>query len=730
MVRLSIISVLFFIGSVAHGQPSADSDLSSRVKDILRARCGDCHGGKKPKAKLSILNHAKLVEDKQVIPGKPDESEIFKRIVSTEEGSRMPPAPAPALESAEMRILRRWILSGAKAFPEDVIAPVEPQKEESFAKVKGIEYVHRQILAHVETLDEKDLPYIRYFSVNHLLTTGISRERLDLYRDAIAKAINHLSSESEITPLTIIDPPTGSLFAIDLRKIGWGKKPFVRKGKENSVGASEVNLWDLVLLEYPYGILYPDSEVFSKLHSRYLKPAGMVRPIPFIRGDWFVSTATQPPLYEDLLGLPRTVSELKVLLKLDSEQNVKERKAFRAGMTESGVSRNNRVVERHPLTLREGYFYESFDFQSSRGRENMFADPLHLKPAGGEFIFTLPNKTQGYFVANAQGQRVEFAPTSIVTDSFASDKTVRNGLACMRCHDKGMKTFLDTVRPALEKLPGQPSFDRKEALDLYPPQKQWDDFLKKDGALFLGAMKQIQGSAPAIEPLAPTSREYLDTAISLPRAAGELGLIDSDDIRSVFRLPQFAGLGLASLASDGRVRRDSWEEYHPAVVRLLGLGTPVIPLDALTRPDVLPENLSTQVVVKTNRKGNVFAPGDKAIIEVQNLSKNDLYIEMTGTGADGRISVLVTSETRLKAGETFRFPPEGGIIVRGGNGRDVVTVYASATPFAGGELLRGDAHVADRFLHRLENIQFEKGRLVIETHAHQMVKKTLEIETK
>jgi len=48
------------------------------------------------------------------------------------------------------------------------------------------------------------------------------------------------------------------------------------------------------------------------------------------------------------------------------------------------------------------------------------------------------------------GQRIEAAPTGIVTDSFAADQTVRNGLACMRCHDKGMKPFGDEVRPAIE----------------------------------------------------------------------------------------------------------------------------------------------------------------------------------------------------------------------------------------------------------------------------------------
>lgn len=165
-------------------------------------------------------------------------------------------------------------------------------------------------------------------------------------------------------------------------------------------------------MAYPYGVAYPDSEIYAKLFARHMKPAGLARPAPYVRADWFVSAATQPPLYEDLLGLPRTALELKAMLKLDTERNLKEMKAYRAGMTESGVSRNNRVVERRPLTGRGEYDWESFDFQSSKGAENMFAAPVNLKPARGEFIFTLPSRLQGYFLAAATGTRLAAASTT------------------------------------------------------------------------------------------------------------------------------------------------------------------------------------------------------------------------------------------------------------------------------------------------------------------------------
>ena len=46
--------------------------------------------------------------------------------------------------------------------------------------------------------------------------------------------------------------------------------------------------------------------------TEFLAPAGMIRPIAYVRADWFVSVITQPPFYEDFLRLPFEVKELEV----------------------------------------------------------------------------------------------------------------------------------------------------------------------------------------------------------------------------------------------------------------------------------------------------------------------------------------------------------------------------------------------------------------------------------
>src|SRR5206468_1926289 len=169
--------------------------------------------------------------------------------------------------------------------------------------------------------------------------------------------------------------------------------------------------------------------------------------------------------------------------------------------------------------------------------ENVLKDPITFKPSGGEIIFRLPNGLQAYYVADGRGQRLDAAPTEIVTDKFAADKTVRNGLGCIRCHDQGIKEFADTIRPAVEALPGSPGFDRRAVLDLYPPQPKLDALVKADREVFQAAMKSLLGGASAREPLIPVTSAYLDDPLGAAGAAAELGLPDGSRLAATFRTP-------------------------------------------------------------------------------------------------------------------------------------------------------------------------------------------------
>src|SRR5690606_22974791 len=93
-------------------------------------------------------------------------------------------------------------------------------------------------------------------------------------------------------------------------------------------------------------------------------------PLAWVRGDWFAYSASRPPLYHDLLKLPATFALLQQRLGVDVAKNIETDEARRAGFQNSLVSRNNRLIERHPAP--SGVFWTSYDFEGNRSRQDLF----------------------------------------------------------------------------------------------------------------------------------------------------------------------------------------------------------------------------------------------------------------------------------------------------------------------------------------------------------------------
>jgi serine/threonine-protein kinase len=726
---------------VVNAAPNAD--LAAKVKEMFRARCFACHGGSRgTEGSVKILDHESLLKKRKIAPGNVEGSKLF-RLITANDDSVMPPKTEQRLESSDTDLVRQWISAGAPAWPADAAIPVEKEREDVFKNYRGVDYVLKNMLEHVRHQDEADRPFIRYLSINHILMNGATPAELDLQRNALAKAVNHMTWEKEIVRLSKvrdgrardgflepIDPPTNSVYAVDLRKLGWNEMPFKRYSPKNpkTPYVSYYNRYDLVTLEYPYGIYYQDSDTFERLVREYLSYVKMARPVPYVRADWFCSAVTQPPMYEDMLDLPLNAKTLEHRLKVYVEDNIRDYKARRSGMALSGVSRNNRVVEHHPALY--GSYWKSYDFKSSKGSENMFKDPIYLNETGGEFIFTMPNGLQGYYVANAKGERLQEAPTEIVTDKFASDKVVRNGLACMRCHDQGMKPCTDSVRPAIERMPGSLNFDTRVARRLYVPQKEFDHYLERDGTSFMRNMEVVLGGPQKEEPLIPVSRRYLDDPLTLPNAAGELGYAEDRGLEPIFRTRDFTALGLVPLsAPGGKIRRDAWEDYYDQAVRALGVGIPLVPIDGVTRRDYLAPPVSHYVELKTNKKGNTFAPGDKMVITVKNKSDRTIYIELFGTGTKGNREFVTYGVLSVKPKGEYRFPDKGALTVKANLGKESITMYASYKYFPPGEIYRSKYDV-ERIIHPFYQVDVRGRRPRMLYDAYDVCKKTIDIETK
>jgi len=713
--RANVIAAMAvtFCSAIAHAE--LDRAALTEVKGILRSRCADCHSAEASSTDFDVLDAASMVKSEAVKPGNADDSLLMEVMTTTEEEIRMP-QDLPEVPADEIEKIRRWIQEGAQPFPEDVSRPEVENSEAAFSAVVGVEYVLKAILAYYLYDSASYEIYMRYFSCNHLLTRGATRDELDLQRDALAKTINHLTYERDPVTVEPIDGETASVFAVDMRQLGWhsGRVTAVER---HEYSKPSLDTYDLLLLEYPYGIGYEDSETYDRLSSEFLRPSKMVRQIPYLRTDWVCSVATQPALYHDIMRMPHNVFDLEQeIIGVDAATDLEHRKVARGAVILSGVSRNNRAAERYAST--HGAYWKSIDYASNKGDENIFRDPINLHGVGGEMIFNLPNGLQGYYLADAAGNRIDAGPTAIVTDKFAEDKTVRNALSCIRCHDRGMKSFKDVVRPAVEMLPGNLGFSKREVLELYPPQDDLSALLKKDGERFLDAMEKVLGHPQKVEPLIPVTRRYIEDPITLKTAAGELGLANSADLAAVFRSRQFAALGLVPLATKGAIRRDSWEDYYDQIVHEMGLGTPVISLDAIDRLDYAPQGRGPNVSITTTRGSRTFAPGDEINILVKNTGDLSIFVELVGTGTKGEKVVLIPAGTTLASGKSLRFPETGSITIKSSLGSEQITVYASEQKFNPGTLYKGQ-NTADRYVHQLPN-----------QDQAPIIKKTLLIETR
>jgi mono/diheme cytochrome c family protein/predicted Ser/Thr protein kinase len=95
------------------------SESAAKVKAIFQERCYKCHRYDVAKGGIKILHHRLLVSvRKVVVPGQPEDSELYQLLTTKDSKARMPPSPNRRLSPQEIAIIRDWILEGAPPFPK------------------------------------------------------------------------------------------------------------------------------------------------------------------------------------------------------------------------------------------------------------------------------------------------------------------------------------------------------------------------------------------------------------------------------------------------------------------------------------------------------------------------------------------------------------------------------------------------------------------------------------
>jgi tetratricopeptide (TPR) repeat protein len=307
--------------------------------------------------------------------------------------------------------------------------------------------------------------------------------------------------------------------------------------------------------------------------------------LPYLRADWFVALASRPPLYHDILQIPRTETELQRLLRVDAAENIRQERVARAGFNGSGVSRNNRLIERYEAGAT--VYWRSYDFGSNSGRHNLFAHPLgpgdeahDFLQDGGEIIFTLPNGLQAYMLVDGRGRRIDKGPTVIVSDPRRPDRAVENGLSCMSCHARGIIAKADQVRAHVVKNPD--AFTRSTVetiLALYPAREKMTELMAADARRFQEAVARTGAPLTITEPIAALASRF-ESELDLPLAAAEAGVSASELLRALERFPHLAKeLGPLRIEG-GTVQRQVYVDSFGDLVQVLRLGEYLLPPSA------------------------------------------------------------------------------------------------------------------------------------------------------
>ena len=546
----------------------AQQPLAQQAFAIFEQHCFDCHGEFGSYSDVLTIKHSDLIENRSVIPGQPDASELYLRLLGdTDKGSQMPLGQEP-LNSEAIATVRRWIEVGAPDW-ETI-----PKPKRRFITTEAM---LKTIHTHVTSLTAFDRSFARYFTLTHLYNAGASDDNLRAYRNALSKLVNSLSWGSEVIKPKPIDREE-AIFYIDLRHYEWDIKS---------------DKWYKIEQAYPYGV-----QLKSSMYAALCKETDCE--LPFIRADWFIATASLPPLYHEILDLPKTDRELETQLEVNVAQNLKNApgvRVWRAGFNNSGVSVNNRIVERHKS--RYGAYWKSYDFAGNVGTQNIFTHPLNFTHDGGEIIFNLPNGLQAYYLSTDKGERLDEAPINIVSDAGARNPVVRNGLSCMGCHTEGMKTFDDQMRLVIEQNQNL-SYDKAQALRLYGEKSKMDSLVREDIARYRQAIEAAGGVFGGSEPIQQLVKQF-EGPLDAAHTAAEMGLKTADFLQKIRENSALQNAGLLVLdVKNGSVKRDAWESEFARIVS-------TVSFDRLTN--------TTRYFNQNNREGESLLP----LLEVPEL---------------------------------------------------------------------------------------------------------------
>jgi mono/diheme cytochrome c family protein len=192
--RFLSLGLVFLAASASLAARAAGKiDFAAKIQPVFAARCAGCHGADKQQGKLrldSAEEIGKFGEDTLLVAGKPEESELFRRITLPADDNKRMPKQGDPLSAEEIALIRQWITEGATltaaaAPPADKPAESAPPRTpgEEAPELANVPPASAEAIAKIEAAGGTVMPL---FTGSSLLQVSFAQAASPPGDDAVA----------------------------------------------------------------------------------------------------------------------------------------------------------------------------------------------------------------------------------------------------------------------------------------------------------------------------------------------------------------------------------------------------------------------------------------------------------------------------------------------------------------------------------------------------------------
>ena len=368
-------------------------NLESEIKNLFGNKCSSCHTDgnytnkemRKGSHQWKGINYLNDLVEEYYDPSCNDykSQEIYEILLSKNQTMPKKNSKQGSLTAVDKQTIEKWIKEGCE---------IPPRSDLMLSNLQ----LHAAVLNDLKSIKVRDRKYYRYFTISNLLHSNA--QKMELFRYGLVKFINSISTHKDLHIPVVIPNTHKTVYRVDIRRLNW-------RGQT----------WNELMMFYPYQLLEEKGDL--SIINMIGESPGVI-----VRADWFVYAASQEPFYSRFLGQPKILEQLERHLGVNRFENIKKHEVVRVGFSNSGISKQNRIIERH--NMQQGYYWLSYDFKASGKRNDIFDYPLGPHEVsdesfihhGGELIYSLPNGLQAYFLTDKDGEAIDIAPNEIVYD--------------------------------------------------------------------------------------------------------------------------------------------------------------------------------------------------------------------------------------------------------------------------------------------------------------------------